>query len=156
MELDAALQGLPAELRDAVAREWGHYVSSAREQGIDVAGLAPVIASVPCVWAGSAFIVQHCVRAPTRRSAPTPERPRRATRRASPATRRQAPSWTTPISQISSKKQGVMVAMIPFKLSLPDADMPLEPIQVSGRRDGVPGVFEIHGGERRLRPLSHH
>src|SRR3569832_816665 len=82
--------------------------------------------------------------------------PRRATRRASPATRRQAPSWSTPISQISSKKQGVMVAMIPFKLSLPDADMPLEPIQVSGRRDGVPGVFEIHGGERRLRPLSHH
>src|SRR3569832_1003815 len=64
MELDAALQSLPAELRDAVAREWGHYVSSAREQGIDVAVLAPVIASVPCVWAGSAFIVQHCARAP--------------------------------------------------------------------------------------------
>src|SRR3569833_2156065 len=64
MELDAALQGLPAELRDAVAREWGHYVSSAREQGIDIAVLAPVIASVPCVWAGSAFVVQHCVRAP--------------------------------------------------------------------------------------------
>src|SRR3569832_1335304 len=64
MELDAALQGLPAELRDAVAREWGHYVSSAREQGIDIAVLAPVIASVPCVGAGSAFVVQHCVRAP--------------------------------------------------------------------------------------------
>ena len=64
MELDAALQSLPAEVRDAVAREWGHYVSSAREQGIDVAVLAPVIASVPCVWAGSAFVVLHCVRAP--------------------------------------------------------------------------------------------
>src|SRR3569833_4549196 len=64
MELDAALQGLPAELRDAVAREWGHYVSSAREQGIDIAVLAAVIASVTCVWAGSAFVVQHCVRAP--------------------------------------------------------------------------------------------
>src|SRR3569623_2040203 len=64
MELDAALQSLPAELRDAVAREWGHYVSSARKQGIDVAVLAPVIASVPCVWAGSAFIVQHFARAP--------------------------------------------------------------------------------------------
>src|SRR3569833_2430347 len=64
MELDAALQGLPAELRDAVAREWGHYVSSAREQGVDIAVLAPVIASVPCVWAGSAFVVQRCVRAP--------------------------------------------------------------------------------------------
>src|SRR3569833_2429070 len=64
MELDAALQGLPAELRDAVAREWGHYVSSAREQGIDIAVLAPVIASEPCGGAGSAFVVQHCVRAP--------------------------------------------------------------------------------------------
>lgn len=64
MGLDAALRGLPVALRDAVAREWEHYVSTARDQDIDIAVLAPVIASVPRVWAGSAFVVQHCVRMP--------------------------------------------------------------------------------------------
>ena len=64
MKLDAAIHSLPEALREPVAREWARFMEAARDRNLDLAVLGPVIASLPCVWAGSVFVAQHCVREP--------------------------------------------------------------------------------------------
>ena len=62
MEFDAALESVPAALREPVARAWEQYAAAG--PGPSPGLPAAVLDSLPRVWAASEFVMQSCVRTP--------------------------------------------------------------------------------------------
>src|SRR3569623_1669030 len=62
MAFDAALESVPAALREPVVRAWEQYAAAGPGSAPSLP--AAVLDSLPRVWAASDFVMQSCVRAP--------------------------------------------------------------------------------------------